>query len=322
MPSSPTRTASASSPRTHAVFLALVAAVVALLLHSATLTAAAAATRGGSHPGVESVGQLLQQSPTVADVEVQPWSAAINASASGLVVSQVSFVIKSTQRSFQGFLGTVVNPAFFKYALPSVGCGHRVNTSVTAKQNNCLFATNAGFFDVNTGACIGNIVIDGKTVEAAVTARVNFGLQGQRSFITGYLDQSDVQSGKYNLTQLLTGAGWLVRDGKSYLDTSRYTESLDSNFVTEKAPRTSIGTFANGTMAIFVVDGEEDIGTGVDLYEFTEILLDLGLTNAINLDGGGSSAVFYNNTIIDRPTCNDTPVICERAVTSITCVLP
>ena len=39
-----------------------------------------------------------------------------------------------------------------------------------------------------------------------------------------------------------------------------------------------------------------------------------------NLDGGGSSVSVYNGQVISRPTCKDTPFVCERAVTSITCV--
>ena len=44
------------------------------------------------------------------------------------------------------------------------------------------------------------------------------------------------------------------------------------------------------------------------------------IAHAQNLDGGGSSVSVYNGEVISRPTCMDTPFVCERAVTSITCV--
>lgn len=135
-----------------------------------------------------------------------------------------------------------------------------------------------------------------------------------------YLSHQDLTNSSLQFTQLLSGSGWLVRNGVSYIAKSAVIEGLDSNFVTEKAPRTCIGNFPNGTLAIFEVDGEEDIKTGVGLAEFAEILVILGVSNAINLDGGGSSTVYYNGTVIDLPTCNDTPIICEREVTTITCV--
>ena len=39
-----------------------------------------------------------------------------------------------------------------------------------------------------------------------------------------------------------------------------------------------------------------------------------------NLDGGGSSTSVYHGSVIDQPTCIDTSVICERSVSSITCI--
>ncbi len=39
-----------------------------------------------------------------------------------------------------------------------------------------------------------------------------------------------------------------------------------------------------------------------------------------NLDGGGSSTSVYRGKVINRPTCKDTPTICERPVSSITCI--
>ena len=41
-----------------------------------------------------------------------------------------------------------------------------------------------------------------------------------------------------------------------------------------------------------------------------------------NLDGGGSSVSVYRGQVVSRPTCTDTAIICERPVTSITCLTP
>lgn len=44
-------------------------------------------------------------------------------------------------------------------------------------------------------------------------------------------------------------------------------------------------------------------------------------TQAVNLDGGGSTTAVYNGRIYNRPTCADTPEpVCERAVTTIVCI--
>eukprot|EP00731_Ephydatia_muelleri_P032195 Em0023g702a len=70
------------------------------------------------------------------------------------------------------------------------------------------------------------------------------------------------------------------------------------------------------------VDGVEDLKVGLDLYEFSEVIIALGWWHAANLNGGGSSVSVYKGTVVSQPTCEDVPLICERAVTSITCMQP
>ena len=40
----------------------------------------------------------------------------------------------------------------------------------------------------------------------------------------------------------------------------------------------------------------------IDLYNFADILLKFGLVNAINLDGGGSSTMVVNGTVVNYPS--------------------
>ena len=60
-------------------------------------------------------------------------------------------------------------------------------------------------------------------------------------------------------TQLITGWGWLVRNGKSYVNSSQDLSYSPGGFTYEKAPRTSVGVFKNGSMILLEVDGEEDM---------------------------------------------------------------
>jgi len=46
----------------------------------------------------------------------------------------------------------------------------------------------------------------------------------------------------------------------------------------------------------------DDIFQRIDLYNFANLLLKLGLVNAINLDGGGSATMVVNNTVINYPS--------------------
>lgn len=66
----------------------------------------------------------------------------------------------------------------------------------------------------------------------------------------------------------------------------------DSSFFTARHPRTGIGTLADGRFAWVVVDGRSDTAGGASLQEFADLLGELGLMDAVNLDGGGSSTMY------------------------------
>lgn len=115
--------------------------------------------------------------------------------------------------------------------------------------------------------------------------------------------------------------GWLVHDGASYVNNSKGID-INSKFATEKAPRTAVGLMPNGSLVLAQVDGVEVTKLGLDLFEWSRVLAEVvGVREAVNLDGGGSSVSVYEGKVISRPTCIDTPEpVCERAVTSITCM--
>lgn len=151
------------------------------------------------------------------------------------------------------------------------------------------------------------------------TERANIGILSDGSAVlTGYVDEQVLQSTSFS--QLITGIGWLVRRGASNVRESQDLTFEEGGFTLEKAPRTAVGVFANGTMLLLEVDGEEDINAGPDLFEMAELLVMLGVESAINIDGGGSSVSVQYGTVISQPTCKDTAEICERAVASIACV--
>jgi N-acetylglucosamine-1-phosphodiester alpha-N-acetylglucosaminidase len=83
---------------------------------------------------------------------------------------------------------------------------------------------------------------------------------------------------------------------------------------------TAIGFDASGHMMLLVVDGEEDIKAGATLYMMEDIMLQVGVMEAVNLDGGGSSVAEYKGKWVSHPTCNDNSNPCERSVSSITCI--
>ena len=58
-------------------------------------------------------------------------------------------------------------------------------------------------------------------------------------------------------------------------------------------PRTAVGIDADGrTLLILVVDGRSAVSRGYTMVELADLMTALGAENALNLDGGGSSAMY------------------------------
>ena len=69
-------------------------------------------------------------------------------------------------------------------------------------------------------------------------------------------------------------------------------------------PRTALGYNAD-TLFLVVADGRQPkYSTGLTLYELADILIELGATEAINLDGGSSSTFVVNDKVINKPSGN------------------
>ena len=68
--------------------------------------------------------------------------------------------------------------------------------------------------------------------------------------------------------------------------------TVNSNFEAGTAPRTVVGVKADGKLIFYVIDGrQKGFSTGVQIKTLAKRMAELGCVNAINLDGGGSTAI-------------------------------
>jgi hypothetical protein len=66
-------------------------------------------------------------------------------------------------------------------------------------------------------------------------------------------------------------------------------------------PRTAVGATADGRLLIVTVDGRQPgHSVGMSLRELAELFVRLGARSAINLDGGGSTTMVIDGTIVNR----------------------
>ena len=78
-------------------------------------------------------------------------------------------------------------------------------------------------------------------------------------------------------------------------------------------PRTAIGQLGPLHYLVIVVDGRsEGYSAGCDLPALQQIFMDYGVHTAFNLDGGGSTTLWFDGQVINRPSSGD-----ERKVSDI-----
>jgi hypothetical protein len=104
-----------------------------------------------------------------------------------------------------------------------------------------------------------------------------------------------------NTEAIVGGAGLLLRDGR--LITDWKVEQLSPGFAHTRHPRTLIGTQADGTIWLVTVDGRQPrLSAGMSLFELRALVQRLGLRNALNLDGGGSTTMWAAGKIVNSPS--------------------
>lgn len=119
-------------------------------------------------------------------------------------------------------------------------------------------------------------------------------------------------AGRPHVLDAIGGAPRLVREGASV---ARACRSL----FCRRHPRTGVGVTEEGTVLLVVVDGRSRRSVGMTLRRFARTMRELGAVEAMNLDGGGSSAMWIRGRgVVNRPS-DDTG---ERPVVNAMLVLP
>ena len=207
---------------------------------------------------------------------------------------------------------TVSSAEYLKTALAQNTYGTNVTakTSVTAANNNAILAVNGDYYGANsTGYVIRNGVVYRDTVQED-SSNGDLAIYKDGSFKIIQDETSAEQLVKDGVVNLLAFGPSLVENGEIVVDTnSEVGQSMSSN------PRTAIGIIDENHYIIVVSDGRTSESQGLSLYELAEVMKSYGVKTAYNLDGGGSSTLYFNGQVINKPTTNGN--ISERAVSDI-----
>jgi hypothetical protein len=135
----------------------------------------------------------------------------------------------------------------------------------------------------------GFVLSFGGTVRPAALARLT---RGARVSIDVTYEPLEGEPKPWASAQdIVGGAGLLIRDGRDVSDWS--VEVFNKGFAEGRHPRTMIGDAADGTIWLATVDGRQPpLSVGMTLEELRTLAHRLGLVNALNLDGGGSTTMW------------------------------
>jgi exopolysaccharide biosynthesis protein len=108
---------------------------------------------------------------------------------------------------------------------------------------------------------------------------------------------------------IASGAPLLVQSGRVAIDAARegVIDPADPSFnyawARERQPRTAAGIDRRGRLILVTIDGRQPgLSDGATLSEEAALLRSLGVVEAMNLDGGGSTAMAINGTLVNHPS--------------------
>lgn len=175
-------------------------------------------------------------------------------------------------------------------------------TSNIAEDNDAVFAINGDYYGFrDTGIVIRN----------GVVYRDEGAREGLAFYEDGTVELYDetattadelVEDGVWNTLSF----GPAIVENGSVIDGIDDIE-IDTNFgnhsIQGEQPRTLVGVKSDGTLVFVVVDGRDDgYSRGVTMTEAAELMVSLGCETAYNLDGGGSSTMYFNGEVVNQPS--------------------
>ncbi len=206
---------------------------------------------------------------------------------------------------------TVSDVSVLKTALANNTYGRNITdtTSNMAEENNAILAINGDYYGARQAGYVirnGNLYRNTSGDRDALVITKT----GQFEFVSENETSADelLQSGAY---QVLSFGPVLLDDGEiSVGENDEVGMAMASN------PRTAIGYLGNNHYVFVVSDGRTSESAGLSLYELATFMKELGVVDAYNLDGGGSSTMVFKGEIINNPTTNGHSNQ-ERAVSDI-----
>ncbi len=196
------------------------------------------------------------------------------------------------------------------FAKDTYGKNVTAKTSATAQANGAILAVNGDYYGAReSGIVIRNSVLYRDTA-AKDTEIMCIYADGHIEIING-TDKSAQQLIDEGVWQAFSFGPGLVIDGEIAVN-----EGEEVGRAKASNPRTAIGIIDDLHYIFVVSDGRTDESEGLSLSELAQFMKSLGAQQAYNLDGGGSSTMYYDGQVINNPTTSGSSIK-ERSVSDI-----
>ncbi|MHB0913805.1 MAG: phosphodiester glycosidase family protein [Armatimonadota bacterium] len=171
------------------------------------------------------------------------------------------------------------------------GPGDNESFASMLKRTNPRAAVTGTFFCTKSLLPVGDIVIEGNRVYAG---GVGTGICITRDNKVDFVPiKKGQETGWADYDLVVCSGPMLVRGGKVSL--SPKSEGFSDPSLFGGKLRAALGVTKNDKLLLVTVE------TPVGLWELARIMVQLGATEAVNLDGGTSSALYYNGSVLTRP---------------------
>jgi exopolysaccharide biosynthesis protein len=243
----------------------------------------------GTADTASAVSETTDSSYTSADSNINI-STVVTGSGDSTVTYYVADVVLSD--------ATVLQSAF---ADNSFGENITETTSATAADHDAVFAINGDYYGFrDTGIVIRN----------GVVYRDEGARQGLAFYRDGTVEVYDETS--TTAAQLVANGVWnTLSFGPAVLEDGQVVDGIEdvevdtnvgNHSIQGEQPRTAVGVLGTNHLVFVVVDGRSPgYSAGVTMTGLAEILQGLGATTAYNLDGGGSSTMYFNGQLVNNP---------------------
>ena len=253
----------------------------------------------------------------------------------GMILKRFHFKNKQLFRSNQ-FIAVLEIPRNAPYHVEFSHEWQRTKTSVQARKRGAVAAINGSFFDMDRHNPICYLRIDGRDLGENTAGSdpdhrkyYQYGSMFLNNGRPSIFKTDSARNAEKSLeTENIMTAGPLL-----VMRSKEVSQRDDRTFITQRHNRTAIGTKADGTTILLVVDGRSQFAAGMSIPELCKIMRWMGCREALNLDGGGSTTLWMKenrniknldaNGIVNFPSDNGKfDHYGERAVSNCVIVVP